>query len=62
MFLEKWTTLRTEHIHRLAQEFASRNLPIIEQFEPIADIEELLTFTEAHPTPVVFTPQHPPGD
>ena len=59
MLLEKWTTLRTEHIHRLAQEFALRNLPVIEQFEPIADIEELLTFTEAHPTPVVFTPQHP---
>ena len=59
MRLEKWTTLRTEHIHRLAQELAARNLPIIVQLEPIADCEELLTFSEANPTPVEFTPQHP---
>ena len=59
MLLEKWTTLRTEHVHLLAEELAARNLPVIAQFEPIADIEELLTFAEANPTPVVFTPQHP---
>lgn len=59
MLLDKWTTLRTEHVHLLAEELATRNLPAIAQFEPIADIEELLTFTEANPTPVVFTPQHP---
>ena len=59
MFLEKWTTLQTEHIHLLAEELASRNLPVIEQFEPIADIEELLTFTETNPIPTVFMPQHP---
>ena len=59
MLLEKWTTLRTEHVHLLAQELAARNLPVIDQFEPIADIEELLTFTEANPTPTVFMPQHP---
>ncbi len=52
-------TAATEHIRLLAQEFASRNLPVIEQFEPIADMEELLTFTEASPTPGVFTSQHP---
>lgn len=59
MLLEKWTTLRTEHVHLLAQELTARNLPVIDQFEPIADIEELLTFTEANPTPIVFMPQHP---
>ena len=59
MLLEEWTTLRTEHVHLLAQELAARNLPIIDQFEPIADIEELLTFAEANPTPTVFMPKHP---
>lgn len=59
MLLEKWTTLRTEHVHLLAEELAARNVPVIERFEPIADIEELLTFTEANPTPTVFMPQHP---
>ena len=59
MRLEKWTTLRTEHVHLLAEELAARNVPVIDQFEPIADIEELLTFTEANPTPTVFMPQHP---
>ena len=59
MFLEKWTTLRTEHIQLLAEELAARRLPIIGQLEPIADCEELLAFSEANPTPVRFTPQHP---
>ena len=59
MLLEKWTTLRTEHVHLLAEELGARNVPVIAQFEPIADIEELLTFTEANPTPTVFMPQHP---
>ncbi len=59
MYLEKWTTLRTEHVHLLAEELAARNVPGIAHFEPIADIEELLTFAEANPTPTVFMPQHP---
>ena len=59
MLLEKWTTLRTEHIHLLARDLAARDLPVIAQFEPIADIEELLTFAEANPTPTVFAPQSP---
>lgn len=58
MLLEKWTTLRTEHIHLLAEELAARNLPAIAQFEPIADMDELLTFSEANPTPTMFMPQH----
>ena len=59
MLLEKWTTLRTEHIHLLAQELAKQQIPLIAQLEPIADCEELLTFSEANRTPVEFTPQHP---
>ena len=59
MLLEKWTTLRTEHIHLLAQELAKQQIPLIAQLEPIADFEELLTFSEANRTPVEFTPQHP---
>ena len=59
MLLEKWTTLRTEHIQLLAEELAKQQIPLIAQLEPIADFEELLTFSEANPTPVEFTPQHP---
>ena len=59
MSLEKWTTLQTEHIQRLAQTLGRQELPAIGQLEPIADFEELLTFSEAQPTPIVFTPQYP---
>ena len=59
MLLEKWTTVRTEHIQLLAEEFAAQRLPIVSHLEPIADCEELLAFSEANPTPVEFTPQHP---
>ena len=37
MRLEKWTTLRTEHIQLLAQELAKQQIPLIAQLEPIAD-------------------------
>ena len=60
MALEEWTTLRTEDMRLLAVELAEQNLPVIERLEPIADFEELYTFAETHPTPVVFSPQHPP--
>ncbi|MYB92941.1 hypothetical protein F4054_13060 [Candidatus Poribacteria bacterium] len=59
MLLEKWTTLRTEDIQLLAEELEQQQIPFIAQLEPIADFEELLTFSEANPTPVDFTPQHP---
>ena len=59
MLLEKYTTIRTEHIHLLAQELAKQQIPLIAQLEPIADFEELLTFSESNRTPVEFTPQHP---
>ena len=59
MLLEKWTTIQTEHIQRLAHTLAERELLAIGQLEPIADFEELLTFDEAQPTPIEFTPQYP---
>ena len=59
MPLEKWTTLRTECIQLLAQELAKQQMPVIAQLEPIADCEELIAFSEAHPTPIEFTSQHP---
>ena len=59
MLLEEYTTLQTEHIHLLAQELAKQELPVIAQLEPIADCEELITFSEANRTPIKFTPQHP---
>ena len=59
MLLEEYTTLRTEHIDRLAQALAKQELPVIAELEPIADCEELITFSEANRTPIKFTPQHP---
>ena len=59
MSLEKWTTLQTEHIQRLAETLAKRELLAIGKLEPIADFEELYTFAEADPTPIEFTPQYP---
>lgn len=59
MLLEEYTTLQGEHIHRLAQALAKQELPVIAQLEPIADCEELITFSEANRTPIKFTPQHP---
>ncbi len=59
MLLEEYTTLRIEHIQRLAQALAKQELPVIAQLEPVADFEELFTFSEAQPTPIAFTPQDP---
>ena len=59
MSLEKWTTLQTEDIQRLAETLARRELSAIVQLEPIADFEELLTFDEAQPTPIEFRPHYP---
>ncbi|MDE0552965.1 MAG: hypothetical protein OXI24_02020 [Candidatus Poribacteria bacterium] len=56
---EKWTTVRSEQIHQLAEKLAAQKLPVIDSLEPIADFEELYTFAEANPTPVVFSPQNP---
>ena len=59
MSLEKWTTVRSEDIRLLAYKLAKQDLPFIVQLDPIADFEELFTFSEADPTPIVFSPEHP---
>lgn len=48
----------SEHIALLASRLDRQDLPVIDQFEPIADFEELLTFAEANPTPIEFAEQH----
>ena len=59
MSIEEWSTLRSEDIGLLAEALAKRKLPIIVQLEPVADFEELYSFAEANPTPVVFSPENP---
>ena len=59
MSLDGYTTVQSEHVELLASELAKRKLPVIDQFEPIADFEELITFSEANPTPIEFAEQHP---
>ena len=59
MSLNDYTSIRSEQISLLASTLSKRDMPIIDQFEPIADFEELLTFFQEHPTPIVFTEQHP---
>jgi len=59
MSLKQWTIFQTGHIHLLAEDLAAQRLPVVDQLEPIADFEELYTFAEANPTPVVFSPQNP---
>jgi len=58
MLSGKYTTFETEDISLLASILAKREIPIIDQFQPIADFEELLTFSEEHHTPVVFSKQY----
>lgn len=52
-------TIQSEHVTLLASELVKQDLSVIDQFEPIADFEELLTFAEANPTPIEFAVQHP---
>ena len=59
MSLNQWTTLRLTHIRQLAAELSKREVPVIVLLEPIADFEELLTFAEAHPTPIAYAPREP---
>ena len=59
MSLNQWTTLQPTHIRQLAAELSKREVPVIVLQEPIADFEELLTFEEAHPTPIAYAPQEP---
>ncbi len=60
MTLRNYTTLQSEHTDVLASTLARRTMPFLEHFEPIADFEELYTFSQEHPTPIVFTENHPP--
>lgn len=55
MLLDNFTTFGTKDISLLTSVLARKDMPVIEQFQPIADFEELVTFTEEHPTPVVFS-------
>lgn len=52
-------TVHSEHVALLASRLVKQDLPVIDQFEPIADFEELLTFAEANPTPIEFSGEHP---
>ena len=59
MSLGEYTTIQTEHVALVASELSKREIPVIDQFEPIADYEELLTFAETNPTPIEYSDQHP---
>lgn len=59
MSLDGYTTVQSKQVELLALELAERKLSVINQFEPIADFEELFTFSEAYPTPIEFAEQHP---
>ena len=59
MSLGEYTTVRSDQVELLASELAKQELPVIDRFEPIADFEELFTFSAAHPTPIEFAEQHP---
>lgn len=60
MSLQDYTTLQSEHAEILASTLSKRDMPFLHQFEPIADFEELNTFVQEHPTPIVFSQNHPP--
>ena len=60
MLLQDYTTLQSEHAKILASTLSERDMPILHQFEPIADFEELYTFVQEHPTPIIFNRHHPP--
>ena len=60
MSLQDYTTLQSEHAEILASTLSKRDLPFLHQFEPIADFEELYTFVQEHPTPIIFNHNHPP--
>ena len=59
MLLDKYTTVQSNHIALLASELAKQDMPVVDQFEPIADFEELFTFAESNPTPIEYAEQNP---
>ncbi len=60
MSLQDYTTLQSEHVEMLASTLSKRDMPFLHKIEPIADFEELYTFVQEHPTPIVFNQNHPP--
>ena len=60
MSLQDYTTLQSEHTEILASTLSKRDMPLLHQFGPIADFEELYTFVQDHPTPIIFNQNHPP--
>ncbi len=59
MSIDEFSTVQSEHVTLLASKLAKQEIPIIDQFEPIADFEELLTFVETNPTPIEYVDRHP---
>ncbi len=60
MSLQDYTTLQSEYVEMLASTLSKRDMPFLHAFEPIADFEELYTFIQEHPTPIIFNQSHPP--
>lgn len=54
-----YSTITTESVERLAHTLACRDIPPIGRFEPIADFDELITFTTENPTPVGHAVRNP---
>ncbi len=60
MSLSDYTAISSEQVALLASTLAKRDMPVINQFEPVADFEELFTFSQEHSTPIVYNENHPP--
>ena len=59
MLIGEKTTEPSKHVAMLASELAKQDMLVIDQFVPIADFEELLTFAEANPTPIIYSDYQP---
>lgn len=57
--VRNYTTIQLENVESMALELSKQEIPEIDVFEPIADFEELLEFSEAHPIPIMFSPDDP---
>ena len=56
---DTYSTITAESVERLAHTLARRDIHVIERFEPVADFEELITFTTENPTPLVHANRNP---
>jgi hypothetical protein len=59
MASDTYSTITTESVERLAHTLARGDIPVIERFEPVADFEELITFTTDNPTPLEHAYRNP---